>query len=116
MAEATGPSRLSVGRLILIPGLITLAVTILRLVGERQHWSDVWFNRTMGVSIIGITWLAPVFGADVRLAVDTDRIEALSPDRAALWERVTKAPFLTINEKRAATGYGAVPGGDIFSP
>ena len=41
-------------------------------------------------------------------------IEALSPDRAALWERVTKAPFLTVNEKRAATGYGAVAGGDVF--
>jgi hypothetical protein len=27
---------------------------------------------------------------------------------------VTKAPFLTLNEKRAATGYGAVDGGDVF--
>ena len=43
----------------------------------------------------------------LRFAVDTDRIEALSADRAALWERVSKAPFLTVNEKRAATGYGA---------
>ena len=34
-------------------------------------------------------------------------IEALGADRAALWERVTKAPFLTLNEKRAAVGYGA---------
>ena len=60
-------------------------------------------------------WLAPAFGAGLTLAVDTDRIEALSPDRAALWERVTKAPFLTVNEKRAATGYGAVQGGDVFA-
>ena len=52
-------------------------------------------------------WLAPSFGAGLALAPDTDRIEALSGDRAALWERVTKAPFLTVNEKRAATGYGA---------
>jgi phage portal protein BeeE len=37
----------------------------------------------------------------------------LSGDRAALWERVTKAPFLTVNEKRAATGYGGLEGGDI---
>jgi len=59
-------------------------------------------------------WLAPAFGAGLRLAVDADRIEALSPDRAALWERVTKAPFLTVNEKRMATGYGAVEGGDGF--
>ena len=48
----------------------------------------------------------------MRLAVDTDRIEALSADRAALWERVTKAPFLTVNEQRAAVGYGAIEGGD----
>ena len=61
-------------------------------------------------------WLAPSFGEGLRLAPDTDRIEALSADRAALWERVTAAPFLTVNEKRAATGYGAVDGGDGFSP
>jgi HK97 family phage portal protein len=59
-------------------------------------------------------WLQPAFGAGLTLAVDTDRIEALAPDRAALWERVSKAPFLTVNEKRAAVGYGAVPGGDAF--
>ncbi len=59
-------------------------------------------------------WLAPGFGASaLTLEVDTDRIEALAADRAALWERVTKAPFLTVNEKRAATGYGAVAGGDV---
>ncbi|MFZ0846747.1 MAG: phage portal protein, partial [Pseudolabrys sp.] len=57
-------------------------------------------------------WLAPAFGTGLELAIDTDRIEALAPDRAALWDRVTKAPFLTVNEKRAAVGYGAVAGGD----
>ncbi|HXD46587.1 MAG TPA: phage portal protein [Pseudolabrys sp.] len=57
-------------------------------------------------------WLAPSFGADLVLAADTDRIEALSADRAALWQRVSQAPFLTVNEQRAATGYGAVAGGD----
>ena len=57
-------------------------------------------------------WLAPSFGSEFTLAVDTDAVEALNPDRAALWERVTKAPFLTVNEQRAATGYGPVAGGD----
>ncbi len=28
--------------------------------------------------------------------------------------RLSKAPFLTVNEKRAAVGYGAVAGGDVF--
>src|SRR5437764_187668 len=59
-------------------------------------------------------WLAPAFGADLRLAIDIDRIDALATDRAALWERATAAPFLTINEKRAATGYGPLEGGDRF--
>jgi HK97 family phage portal protein len=63
-----------------------------------------------------VHWLAPVFGGGLVLAADTDRIEALSTDRAALWERVSHAPFLTINEKRLATGYGAIEGGDTFPP
>jgi HK97 family phage portal protein len=61
-------------------------------------------------------WLAPVFGDALRLSVDTDRIEALSADRAALWNRVSTAPFLSVNEKRLATGYGPVDGGDVFQP
>ena len=37
---------------------------------------------------------------------------ALAADQAALWERVSKAPFLTVNEKRAMTGFGPIEGGD----
>lgn len=59
-------------------------------------------------------WLSPAFGG-VRLSIDTDRIEALSADRAALWTRVTAAPFLTLNEKRIAVGYAPVEGGDAFA-
>lgn len=51
-------------RLILIPALITLAVTLLRLVGELEHASKAWFNPDAGgyMSIVGIVWLAPLFG------------------------------------------------------
>ncbi len=56
-------------------------------------------------------WLSPAFGA-VRLVVDADQLDALSTDRAALWTRVSDAPFLTLNEKRAAVGYAPVEGGD----
>jgi len=59
-------------------------------------------------------WLAPGYDTPVRLAVDTDRIEALAADRTALWTRVTAAPFLTLNEKRVAIGYSPVEGGDTF--
>jgi len=45
--------------------MITLAVTMLRLVGELQHWPTVLFSPQAGGggSIIGITWLALIFGA-----------------------------------------------------
>jgi phage portal protein BeeE len=53
-------------------------------------------------------WLSPQFG----VTIDTDRIDALAADRAALWDRVSNAAFLTLNEKREAVGYGPVAGGD----
>ncbi|MGP9811874.1 phage portal protein [Rhodopseudomonas sp. NSM] len=57
-------------------------------------------------------WLAPQFGDGIRLVIDTDRIDALASDRVALWERVSAAPFLTLNEKREAVGYAPLEGGD----
>jgi phage portal protein BeeE len=57
-------------------------------------------------------WLSPQFGEAIRVTIDTDRIDALVADRAALWDRVSNAPFLTLNEKREAVGYGPVGGGD----
>jgi hypothetical protein len=61
MAEA---SKVSIPRLILVPALITLGVTLLRLVGELQKWSPSLFNRDAGGggALIGIVWLIPVFG------------------------------------------------------
>src|SRR5947209_3952504 len=56
-------------------------------------------------------WLGAAFG-NVRLVVDADQIDALSSDRAALWGRITDAPFLTLNEKRAVVSYGPLEGGD----
>ncbi|MGH6763083.1 MAG: phage portal protein [Phyllobacterium sp.] len=50
-------------------------------------------------------WLAPLYGADLRLEHDLDRIDGLSQERDALWKRVSDAPFLTDGEKREAVGY-----------
>lgn len=54
----------STSRLILVPALISLAVTILRLGGELAHWSQRYFSTQVGGggAIVGITWLAPLFG------------------------------------------------------
>jgi hypothetical protein len=54
---------LSVGRLILVPAVITLAVSLLRLVGELNGWSPLLFNRAAGGggALVGIVWLVFVF-------------------------------------------------------
>jgi hypothetical protein len=56
--------RVPVSGLILVPALITLAVTALRLVGELARWNPAFFSRQAGGawSIVGIVWLVPVFG------------------------------------------------------
>ncbi len=55
----------STGRLILVPAVITLGVTLLRLFGELQGWSPRLFSREAGgaFALVGIWWLVPVFGA-----------------------------------------------------
>ncbi len=61
----TNDGSASPGRLILVPAVITLAVTLLRLLGELQGWSPVLFSREPGGggALVGIAWLVPLFGA-----------------------------------------------------
>ena len=65
MEHTESSRRQSLSQLILAPAIICLAVTLLRLAGELAHWSQKYFNTQVGGggSIVGITWLAPVFGA-----------------------------------------------------
>jgi HK97 family phage portal protein len=82
-----------------------------------QEANRVFFRQTVLplASRVGhalAQWLAPDFGDGIRVAIDTDRIDALAADRAALWARVSAAEFLTLNEKREAVGYAPVEGGD----
>lgn len=60
--EETRPT--SIAGLITIPALITLGITILRLVGELEHWPKPWFNAAAGGggAIVGISWLPIIFG------------------------------------------------------
>jgi hypothetical protein len=55
---------MSTFRLVLVPGIITLAVTLLRLTGELNHWSRAFFSPEAGggLAIVGIWILAPIFG------------------------------------------------------
>jgi len=53
-----------VGRLILVPALLTLGVTLLRLAGELMNGTPALFSRAVGggAALVGIIWLVPVFG------------------------------------------------------
>jgi hypothetical protein len=64
MTQTGKSSRPSASKLILVPAILTLGVTLLRIAGELLHWSTTYFNPGVGGpnSIVGITWLAPVFG------------------------------------------------------
>ena len=61
---ATSVSGLNVKRLIMVPALIALAVTIVRLVGEISGGPSSLFNRSAGGggALVGIVWLVPIFG------------------------------------------------------
>jgi HK97 family phage portal protein len=81
---------------------------------NRVFWRQTVLLLANPIATSIAQWLSPQFGGGVRLVIDTDRIEALTADRNALWERVTDAPFLTLNEKREAVGYAPREGGDCF--
>ena len=87
----TDPRKSSMTSLILTPALITLAVTVLRLVGELQNWSPRFFSRQAGGAgaVVGIVWLVPIFGTRRRANVASN-IEAaalvLSPGELAALE------------------------------
>lgn len=51
-------------RAVLIAGVLTLALTALRLYGELEGWDPKYFNREAGggAALLGITWLVPIFG------------------------------------------------------
>ena len=57
-------SGLNIRQLILVPAILTLGVTILRLVGELNDWAPVLFSREAGggAAIVGISWLPIFFG------------------------------------------------------
>jgi hypothetical protein len=59
------PEATRLQKMILVPAVITLGVTLLRLVGELQGGSKLFFNKEAGGggAIIGIAWLVPIFGA-----------------------------------------------------
>jgi HK97 family phage portal protein len=79
---------------------------------NRAFWRHTVLPLANRIGAALAQWLGPGFGEGLALTVDTDRIDALNADRDSLWERVTKAPFLTVNEKRELLGFSPLEGGD----
>lgn len=50
-------------------------------------------------------FLAPTYGNSFKLWYNIDEIQALAVEREAVWDKVKDSTFLTIDEKREATGY-----------
>lgn len=57
-------SETNISKFIFVPAVVTLAITVLRLVGELQNWSPSLFSKDAGggSAIIGISWLPPILG------------------------------------------------------
>ncbi len=64
-------------------------------------------------------WLTPLFGENLRLDYNKDAIPALQEEAVKVFDRMAKAHWLSIDEKRLATGYEEDPtghGGEILVP
>ena len=86
--------------------------TVLPLVNRTAKALSAWLAPSFADSMD----TAPSTAPGLELKPDLDAVEALSIERGALWARVQASDFLTVNEKRAAVGYGAVDGGDALGP
>jgi len=67
-----------------------------RLRGAESLGANENYGRPRGTGLL------------LELRPDLDQIEALAPERDALWKRLEAASFLTTDEKRAAAGYDAL--------
>ncbi len=64
-------------------------------------------------------WLVPMFSAPGQgqrlwLDYDKDAISALAPRREAMWQRLQRSDFMTVNEKRRAVGLGPIEDGNTL--
>ncbi len=94
---------------ILIPSLITLAVTVLRLIGELQGWSEVLFRKSAGGfgAIVGIAWLALIFA--IYFAVQLQ-------NEGRIFERSGRAIGLTILSLLIVHGGALIWSRDLAHP
>ncbi|MBU6338323.1 MAG: phage portal protein, partial [Acidobacteria bacterium] len=58
---------------------------------NRTFWRQTVLPLATRVAAQLTTWLTPAFGTQLSLRCDLDQVEALAPERDALWTRLGKA-------------------------
>ena len=89
-STATTKAAPSTWALIKWPAIVTLAVTIVRLVGELEGWPSKYFSSEGGGAgaVVGIVWLAPIFGIWYARRLVRAGERPASRGRAILWPLV----------------------------
>ncbi len=72
---------------------------------QRAFWRSTVLPLVTRTAKALASWLAPAWHTSLDLRPDLDQVDALTAEREALWARIEKVSFLTLNEKRAAVGY-----------
>ncbi len=72
---------------------------------QRAFWRQTVLPIVQRTAKALSAWLAPAYGGALELRPDLDQVEALVPEREALWARLNASTFLTRDEKREAAGY-----------
>ena len=78
------------------------------LCSPRQTWRGTVLPLVNRTAKAFSAWLSPAWDTSLELKPDLDEVAALTGEREALWARLNAASFLTMDEKRAAVGYGAL--------
>jgi HK97 family phage portal protein len=86
--------------------------TVLPLVNRTARALSSWLSSAFAESLLALGDSPPGSRppSALELRPDLDQIEALAPERDALWKRLESTSFLTDDEKRAAAGYAAKGG------
>ncbi len=79
---------------------------------NRTFWRQTVLPLVNRTSSALCNWLDDSYGTELTLRPDLNNVEALAGERDARWQRISKADFLTPNEKREALGYGPLEEGE----
>jgi HK97 family phage portal protein len=93
---------------------------VLGLAGDNTHANYAEANRVFWRQCVAplvkktaqslSLWLSQHMGESITLTPDFDGVDAMNETREPLWQAVTAADFLTIDEKRKMLGFGPMSG------